>query len=56
MWPKLSNIHKDIVARIKSTDPIEASKLNCFVRVIANKNKIIIWNDYDILIKLKWKI
>jgi len=26
---------------------------NCFVRVIANKNKIIIWNDYDILIKFK---
>ena len=26
---------------------------NCFVRVISNKNKIIIWNDYDILIKLK---
>ena len=26
---------------------------NCFVRVISNKNQIIIWNDYDILIKLK---
>lgn len=26
---------------------------NCFVRVISNKNTVIIWNDYDILIKLK---
>jgi hypothetical protein len=35
MWPKLTNIDKDIVERIKSTDPIAASKLNCFVRVIS---------------------
>jgi len=27
---------------------------NCFVRVIKNDNTVIIWNDYDILIKLKW--
>ena len=28
---------------------------NCFVRVIKNDNTVIIWNDYDILIKLKWE-
>ena len=38
MWPKLSNINGDIVTRIKSTDPIAASKLNCFVRVISGAN------------------
>ena len=26
---------------------------NCFVRMIKNKDTVIIWNDYDILIKLK---
>ena len=35
MWPKLSNIESVIVEKIKSTDPIAASKLNCFVRVIS---------------------
>ena len=30
------------------------SDKNCFVRVIKNNNTVIIWNDYDILIKLKW--
>ena len=29
------------------------SNKNCFVRVIKNNNTVIIWNDYDILIKLK---
>ena len=38
MWPKLSKINGDIVTRIKSTDPIAASKLNCFVRVISGAN------------------
>ena len=28
---------------------------NCFVRVIKNDNTVIIWNDYDILIKLNWE-
>ena len=28
---------------------------NCFVRVIKKENIVIIWNDYDILIKLKWE-
>ena len=28
---------------------------NCFVRVIKSNNTVIIWNDYDILIKLKWE-
>ena len=28
---------------------------NCFVRIIKNDDTVIIWNDYDILIKLKWK-
>ncbi len=28
---------------------------NCFVRIIKNDNTVIIWNDYDILIKLKWE-
>ena len=28
---------------------------NCFARVIKNNNTVIIWNDYDILIKLKWE-
>ena len=28
---------------------------NCFVRVIKNNNTVIIWNDNDILIKLKWE-
>lgn len=35
MWPKLSNIESVIVEKIKSTNPIAASKLNCFVRVIS---------------------
>ena len=29
------------------------SDKNCFVRMIKNNNTVIIWNDYDILIKLK---
>ncbi len=35
MFPKLTNINDKIVASIKSKDTIEASKLNCFVRVIS---------------------
>ena len=27
---------------------------NCFVRIIKDKDNVLIWNDYDILIKLKW--
>jgi hypothetical protein len=45
MWPKLSNIHKDIVAGIKSTDPIAASKLNCFVRVISGADNGLIMSS-----------
>ena len=29
------------------------SDKNYFVRIIKNEDKVIIWNDYDILIKLK---
>lgn len=29
------------------------SDKNCFVRIIKTDNTVIIWNDYDILIKLK---
>jgi cellulose synthase/poly-beta-1,6-N-acetylglucosamine synthase-like glycosyltransferase len=29
------------------------SDKNCVVRIINNEDKVIIWNDYDILIKLK---
>jgi hypothetical protein len=35
MFPKLTNINDKIVQSIKSETPIEASKLNCFVRVIS---------------------
>lgn len=35
MWPQLTNIDSEIVNQIKSTDPIQASKLNCFVRIIS---------------------
>jgi len=35
MFPKLTNINDKIVESIKSKDTIEASKLNCFVRVIS---------------------
>lgn len=35
MFPKLTNIEPVIVDSIKSKDTIEASKLNCFVRVIS---------------------
>ena len=27
---------------------------NCFVRIIKNGDTVLIWNDYDILIKLMW--
>ena len=35
MFPKLTNINDKIAASIKSKDVIEASKLNCFVRIIS---------------------
>jgi hypothetical protein len=35
MFPRLTNINDKIVESIKSKDTIEASKLNCFVRVIS---------------------
>jgi hypothetical protein len=35
MWPQLTNINPKIVERIKQTDSIETSKLNCFVRIIS---------------------
>ena len=35
MFPKLTNIAAEISASIKSKDSIEASKLNCFVRIIS---------------------
>jgi hypothetical protein len=35
MFPKLTNIDPIISASIKSKDSIEASKLNCFVRIIS---------------------
>lgn len=35
MWPELTNINPQIVNRIKQTDSIETSKLNCFVRIIS---------------------
>jgi hypothetical protein len=35
MWPQLTNIDSKIVTRIKETDSIETSKLNCFVRLIS---------------------
>ena len=35
MWPQLTNINPEIVNRIKQTDSIETSKLNCFVRIIS---------------------
>jgi hypothetical protein len=35
MFPRLTNINNKIVESIKSKDTIEASKLNCFVRVIS---------------------
>ena len=35
MFPKLTNIASEISASIKSKDSIEASKLNCFVRIIS---------------------
>ena len=35
MFPKLTNIADEIVTSIKSKDSIEASKLNCFVRIIS---------------------
>jgi hypothetical protein len=35
MFPKLTNIDDAIVTSIKSKDVIEASKLNCFVRIIS---------------------
>ena len=31
------------------------SDKNFFVRVIKKEDTVIIWNDYDILIKLKWE-
>jgi hypothetical protein len=35
MFPKLTNINDKIASSIKSKDVIEASKLNCFVRIIS---------------------
>ena len=35
MWPQLTNIEPIIVKKIKETDSIETSKLNCFVRIIS---------------------
>jgi hypothetical protein len=35
MWPKLSNINKDIHDKITNRNNLEASKLNCWVRLFS---------------------
>ena len=35
MWPKLSNINKDIYDKITNRNNLEASKLNCWVRLFS---------------------
>ena len=51
MFPKLTNINDKIVGRIKSANTINASQLNCFIRVIAGAgNGLIMSSNPD------WKI
>jgi hypothetical protein len=51
MWPQLTNIEPIIVKKIKETDSIETSKLNCFVRIISGTgNGLIMSSNPD------WKL
>lgn len=51
MWPQLTNIDPTIVKKIKETNSIETSKLNCFVRIISGTgNGLIMSSNPD------WKL
>jgi hypothetical protein len=45
MFPKLTNIEQTIVNSIKSKDTIQASALNCFVRIISGAGNGLIMNS-----------
>ena len=45
MFPKLTNIENKIVENIKSKDTIQASELNCFVRIISGAGNGLIMNS-----------